>query len=65
MMRYLAAKLTAGFAVFLVKASNLVPFPPANIIAMTLLLLSIYTPSINNHTLLIFFTKEININLFM
>ena len=64
-MRYLAAKLTAGLAVFLVKASNLVPFPPANIIATTLLLFSINIPSIINHTLIKDLLKEINLNLFV
>ena len=36
MIRYLAAKETAGLAVFLVKASKRVPLPPAKIIATTL-----------------------------
>ena len=33
---YLAAKETAGLAIFLVKRPNLVPLPPASIIATTL-----------------------------
>ena len=36
-MRYLAAKDTAGLAVFFVKASSLVPLPPARIMATTFL----------------------------
>ena len=40
----IAAKETAGFAVFFVNDSSLVPLPPARIIATTLFLLGIFTP---------------------
>ena len=43
-IRYFAAKETAGFAVFFVNDSSLVPLPPARIIATTLFLLGIFTP---------------------
>ena len=36
-MRYFAANETAGLAVFFVRASRRVPFPPARIIATTFL----------------------------
>ena len=60
MIRYLAANETAGLAVFLVNASNLVPFPPARIIATTLFLFNIKSPPKINHIPLIKIIKEIN-----